>query len=184
MDGMVYKSKIKIIGKHNCVSIKGQLNRSTLEIIGNGNVINLADNTKILSGKIFIKGDNLNFTIGSNSTSTKGTFIVMGNNNHLKIGEECMLAEGTDMWATDSHPIFKTSDLSMPVNKSLPIDVGNHVWTGKNSVILKGVTIGDNAIVGMNSVVTKDVPNDTIVAGNPAKHVKYGFTWKREHIKI
>lgn len=54
----------------------------------------------------------------------------------------------------------------------LPINVGNEVWIGGNSVILPGVTIGDNSVVGAGSVVTKDVPADVVVAGNPARIIK------------
>ncbi|MEC1375469.1 DapH/DapD/GlmU-related protein [Heyndrickxia oleronia] len=57
-------------------------------------------------------------------------------------------------------------------NKSgyaIPIRIGNDVWIGGSCVILAGVTIGDNSIVAAGSVVTKDVPANTIVAGNPAK---------------
>ncbi|TNJ27326.1 Maltose O-acyltransferase (MAT)-like protein [Giardia muris] len=55
---------------------------------------------------------------------------------------------------------------------SAPIVVGKNVWIGSNATILQGVTIGDGAIVGAGSVVTKDVPPNTIVAGNPARKVR------------
>lgn len=48
---------------------------------------------------------------------------------------------------------------------------------GKGSIILPGVTIGDNVVVGAGSVVTKDVTNNVIVAGNPAKIIKENFSW-------
>lgn len=54
----------------------------------------------------------------------------------------------------------------------LPIHVGDDVWIGGNSVILPGITIGNNSVVGAGSVVTKDVPEDVVVAGNPAKVIK------------
>lgn len=54
-----------------------------------------------------------------------------------------------------------------------PVRIGNKVWIGSNSTVLPGVTIGDNAIVGAGSVVTKDVAPDTIVAGNPARFIKH-----------
>ena len=66
-----------------------------------------------------------------------------------------------------------------PVTKELPLKgdtvVGNDVWIGQNVTILPGVHIGDGAIIGLNSVVTKDVPPYTIVAGNPAKIVRKRF---------
>ena len=53
-----------------------------------------------------------------------------------------------------------------------PIHIGKRVWIGSGSMILPGITIGDNSIVGAGSVVTKDVPPNVIVAGNPAKFIK------------
>jgi acetyltransferase-like isoleucine patch superfamily enzyme len=53
----------------------------------------------------------------------------------------------------------------------LPIVVGDDVWIGADCKILKGVSIGDRAIIGTAAVVTKDVPPDTIVAGNPSKTI-------------
>ena len=52
------------------------------------------------------------------------------------------------------------------------IKIGNNVWIGSNATILQGITIGNGAIIGAGSVVTKDVPPNLIVAGNPAKILK------------
>ncbi|GAJ38348.1 putative acetyltransferase [Parageobacillus caldoxylosilyticus NBRC 107762] len=57
-------------------------------------------------------------------------------------------------------------------------EVGNDVWIGANSTILRGVTIGDGAVVGANSIVTKSVPPYAVVAGNPARIIKYRFDEK------
>jgi acetyltransferase-like isoleucine patch superfamily enzyme len=57
-------------------------------------------------------------------------------------------------------------------SESKPVTIGNNVWIGTNSRINKGVDIGENSIVAANSVVTKDVPANSIAAGNPAKIVK------------
>jgi len=78
------------------------------------------------------------------------------------------------------------------------IIIGNDVWIGFNALILPGVKIGDGAVVGANSVVTKPVADYEIVAGNPARHIKYRFSqnqidslkkikwwnWSIEKIKI
>lgn len=55
---------------------------------------------------------------------------------------------------------------------SSPIKIGDNVWIGEKSTILKGVTIGNGAVVACNSVVTHDVEANTVVAGNPARMVK------------
>ena len=57
--------------------------------------------------------------------------------------------------------------------KSQPIEIGDHVWIGARAMIMKGVKIGEGAIVAIGSVVVKDVPPYAIVGGNPAKIIKY-----------
>lgn len=59
------------------------------------------------------------------------------------------------------------------VIRSANIKISDDAWIGQGSIILKGVTIGERAIIGAGSVVTKDVPNDSIVGGNPAKFIKF-----------
>jgi acetyltransferase-like isoleucine patch superfamily enzyme len=53
--------------------------------------------------------------------------------------------------------------------KSKPIVIGNNVFLGYSAIVLKGVTIGDNSVIGANSVVTSNIPADVIAAGNPCK---------------
>ena len=58
-----------------------------------------------------------------------------------------------------------------------PIHIGEHVWIGNRAIILKGVTIGDGAIVAAGALVTGDVPAHTIVAGVPARIIKENINW-------
>lgn len=108
----------------------------------------------------------------------------------LIIGKFCQIGAGIEfvmnganhqMNAVSTYPfyIFGSWDQSVPSKEDLPFKgdtvVGNDVWIGQNSTILPGVHIGDGAIIGLNSVVTRDVPPYTIVAGNPAKTVRKRF---------
>lgn len=62
--------------------------------------------------------------------------------------------------------------------KREPVVIGKHVWVGAYAIILKGVTVGDNAIIGARSVVTRDVEANTIVAGNPARRIRDTKSWR------
>ena len=53
-----------------------------------------------------------------------------------------------------------------------PIKVGNNVWIGGNVVVLPGVTIGDNVVIGAGSIVNKDIPSKSVAVGNPCKVIK------------
>lgn len=87
----------------------------------------------------------------------------------VRLGDNCMIGLNVGLY-TAGHSIEPKDR-----NKSgyaIPINIGNDVWIGGTCVILPGITIGDNSIVAAGSVVTKDVPPNVIVAGNPAKILK------------
>lgn len=87
----------------------------------------------------------------------------------VRVGHNCMMGPNVGIY-TAGHSIEPKDR-----NKSgygIPITIGNDVWIGGSCVVLAGVTVGDNSIVAAGSVVTKDVPANTIVAGNPAKILK------------
>ena len=87
-----------------------------------------------------------------------------------------MIADEVDIWSTDTHSVLQDGKL---VNEPASIIIGNHVWIGKDVAILKGVTIGDNAVIGMRSMVTKDVPSATLSVGSPARVIREGIDWNR-----
>nr|WP_316928873.1 acyltransferase [Nafulsella turpanensis] len=91
----------------------------------------------------------------------------------IKIGHGVAIGEGVRIWDTDGHTILNTNH-----EMSKPIEIGNHVWIGINSTILKGVKIGDGAVIAAGSVVNKDVPPGTLVGGVPAKVIKEKIEWE------
>lgn len=91
----------------------------------------------------------------------------------IEIGENVAISHDVTIMDSDAH-----EGLWEGYEKTKPIKIGNHVWIGTRVTILKGVTIGDNAIIAAGSVVTKDVPNNTVVAGVPAKVIKININWK------
>jgi acetyltransferase-like isoleucine patch superfamily enzyme len=93
----------------------------------------------------------------------------------IRIGRHCLLATSVQIIDMDGHPIEaepRRSGEAPPLDTIAPVVIGDDVWIGNGAMILKGVTVGDRAIVAARSVVTRDVPPDSIVAGNPARVVK------------
>lgn len=89
----------------------------------------------------------------------------------ISIGEDCAISWDVLITDTDYHQLGDSPAVA-------PVKIGNHVWIGAKSIILKGVTIGDGAVVAAGSVVTKDVPAGALVGGNPAKIIRPdGVTW-------
>lgn len=91
-------------------------------------------------------------------------------NATVEIGKDSMIANGVKI-ITSTHDYNNNPTWKQRIDK--PIKIGDNVWIGANAIILPGVKIGNHAVIGAGSVVTKHVAEKMIVAGNPAKFLKY-----------
>lgn len=83
------------------------------------------------------------------------------------IGDHVMIGPNVTL-CTTGHPVYPQYR-EMVAHYSLPIHIGKNVWIGANSVVLPGVTIGDNTVVGAGSIVTRDIPANVVAVGNPCR---------------
>ncbi|MGG0717261.1 sugar O-acetyltransferase [Robertmurraya massiliosenegalensis] len=88
----------------------------------------------------------------------------------VRIGDNCMMAPGVHIY-TATHPLHP-AERNSGKEYAKPITIGDNVWIGGSAVINPGVTIGDNVVIASGAVVTKDIPNNVVVGGNPAKIIK------------
>lgn len=91
--------------------------------------------------------------------------------NSVKIGDGTLIAWDCCIMDRDYHKFESETEVTRPVV------IGKHVWIGCNVLIMKGVTVGDGAVIAAGSVVTKDVPAAALVGGNPARIIKENVTW-------
>lgn len=131
----------------------GELNIYGYNNIGRGSLIWILE-----GGKINLKGNS--FTAGNSMIISKES---------VTIGKDCAIAWGVTICDHDFHKLYLNGVQQI---ETAPIIIGNNVWIGMNSTILKGVTIGDGAVIAAHSVVTRDVPARSLVGGNPAKVIK------------
>jgi acetyltransferase-like isoleucine patch superfamily enzyme len=131
------------------------------------------------------------FSISENGQCTVGNFTLLNGalvmaEERIDIGSYCLISWNVGIADSDFHPLEPAQRLidaqalapffkdrpPRPKLKTAPVKISDNVWIGMNAVILKGVTIGENSVVAAGSVVTKSVPPNTVVAGNPAVPVK------------
>ena len=157
----------------------------------------------IIGGKNITIGENSNFQRGLYLTAWDSyrhqhfsPQIIVGNNcaigayNHITCINKIVLGDGllTGKWVTITDNSHGTTDVDClqeaPSLRELyskgPVIIGKNVWIGDKATILAGVKIGEGSVIGANSIVTKDVPEFTVVAGNPAKILRNSVIAKSE----
>lgn len=147
----------------------------------NRNNIKIGNNCDI-SGRLCSQDNGL-ITIGDYTEIRENSFI--GSVNRISIGSYVIISNNVFIYDNNNHPTSPKVRKEMCINgfygepwrwkfsDSIPVIIEDNVWICERVTILKGVHIGEGSIIACNSVVTKDVPPYSIVAGNPAKVVKY-----------
>ena len=96
--------------------------------------------------------------------------LVLVDDGEIFIGDKVMIGPNVTI-CTTGHPVYPVYR-EMVAHYSLPIHIGNNVWIGAHSVILPGVTIGENSVIGAGSIVTKDIPANVVAFGNPCRVIR------------
>lgn len=131
------------------------------------------------------------FSLGEKATCTVGDYTLLNGalvmaEERIEIGSYCLISWNVGIADSDFHPIdsaqrrldalalspYLKDRPERPKIGTAPVIIKDNVWIGMGAVILKGVTIGENSVVAAGAIVTKNVPPNVIVAGNPAKVVK------------
>ena len=159
-----------------------------LESLGTGHNMMKPWNVRVHGGHINI-GENVHVVTATDRMVSLSTWcfaehqghINIGNNvllcpgvrldsaSEIEVGDNCMFAAGSYVTDADWHDVY---DRTKPVGTTRKVTLHNNVWIGDGAIVCKGVTIGENSVIGAGSIVTGDIPMNTIAAGNPAKVVK------------
>lgn len=150
-------------------------------IRGDSQRIRIGGNT-VVAGELLVFAQGGDISIGEWCFIGEGTRI--WSSGTIQIGDRVLVSHNVNLFDSLTHPLnarlrhaqFKAIVLlGHPRSIDLgerPVVVGNDVWIGANACVLRGVTIGEGAIVGAGSVVTHDIPPFTLVAGNPARVIR------------
>lgn len=142
--------------------------------LGNYSTINISESAKITVGENLDFRNYISILVGKSAKLTLGNGFFM--NNHcsinclesIEIGDNTIFGEGVRIY--DHNHDYNLIDNNLKIekqkfNKSAVV-IGKNCWLGSNVIVLKGVTIGDNTIIGAGCLIYKDVPNNTVVVNN------------------
>lgn len=146
------------------------------QIFGNGR-IELGEDVRIGSRCTWVVG----FKVSTAAELVVGNRVSLNYQNMIsvaqsvRIGDDTMVAGNVQIYDNISHPLSPGRRLrheTFTLEESAPVVIGRNVWLGTNAIIMRGVTVGDNSVVAAGSIVTRPVPPNTLVGGNPASVIK------------
>ena len=170
------RNKIRIKGNVLLeIASSAKIVNCDISIKGNNNKLVIEDGVSIRYTQIEILGNDCSIEIGRNSIIGHESYLSSKEGRSLHIKENCMFSRNVKIMTSDGHPIYQNGVL---INKSRDVLINNNVWLADNVTVLKGVSIGNNSVVGINSTLTHSIDAHTISVGNPAKVVKENISWK------
>src|SRR3954453_11781106 len=111
-------------------------------------------------------------TISIGAKTVMGQECTISAYQHVSIGRECVIADRVMLIDFDHGAVEVDRPVRLQGIYKRDVRVGNNVWIGYGACILRGVTVGDNAVIGTNTVVTKDIPANAVVGGVPARVIR------------
>ncbi|KJY84145.1 hexapeptide transferase [Vibrio galatheae] len=173
------RNKIRI-GSGNTVEIgeKTRIRYCDIHVTGSGNKLVFKDGANLKGVCIELDGNDCTLIIGKDCVIGENCFIsCRERGTQLTIGDNCMFSRNVKVMTSDGHNILKQDQR---INPAKSIHIGDNVWLADNVTVLKGASIGNGSVVGINSTLTKSINQNVVAVGNPARVIQEGSTWENE----
>ncbi|MDR6989382.1 acetyltransferase-like isoleucine patch superfamily enzyme [Paenarthrobacter nitroguajacolicus] len=175
---------------------------STVEFAGTGNVLFVEDGTRLRNTRLRFLGNDAVihlrksqgflrlvatvfeesvFYLGPGATFTAEARVLPTERKHVIVGRDAMFSSRVAFRTADPHLIYSVENRQR-INPSESIWVGDHVWLGEDTLLLKGARVGSGSVLAARALVTKSVPSNATAAGVPARIVSNGIFWTRPSV--
>lgn len=154
----------------------------SVEFLGDKNKIILGIKNNIIQGCSLILAQGSKFITGV-GTSIEDLTVYEYEQGVVTIGDDCMLSHNIQIWQTDTHPIFDIAT-ELRINVSESVSIGDHVWVGTGVRLMGGAKIGAGCVVGLNSITSNEFPENSVIAGIPARVIRENIKWERDDLAL
>lgn len=176
------RSSVEFAGTGNVLFVEDgvKLRNSRLRFLGDGAVIHLRRSERYLRLIATVFEESV-FYLGPDASFTAEAHFLPTERKHVIIGSDGMFASRVALRTADPHLVFSTLT-HQRINPSASIWVGDHVWLGEDTLLLKGARVGSGSILAARALVTKSIPSNSTAAGVPARIVGKGIFWTRPSV--
>ena len=183
-DYSFYNKRVTVMGVLRfLLKMRSFESRQPIMIGRNVSIVNRGGTGRLIAERAVRISENCVIRVGEQGLLRLGARAIIGPNTRIMaatqvlVGARCMTSWNCSIFDSLGHRMRLEGQEEAEIEA--PITIGDDVWIGPYATIMKGVTIGNNCIVGAGSVVRRDVPANTLVMGNPARPVAKVDTWER-----
>lgn len=177
-EGQIIACKIKVVGKNNSILFDNNtfIKRCSILIKGDNCTLDVRGGRQMVDSSFELLDSNTSISVKSNTGFNRNRIVVAGIGNRVDIGANCIFAEYAEVWASDTHSILD-ANTNTRINVDKPVKIGDKVWIGNRALIMKGVNIESESVIGAGSIVTKNIESNSLVAGIPATCIRTEIKW-------
>ena len=174
------KLRLEFLGDNNRVSLLGMPKHclGTNIQLGHNSSVEIGEGCNLSNTTIYGAQD-CHVLVGAQCTFTARARFIMHEPSRIRIGQDCMIAADVQFMTSDNHTIYDTESQAR-INPANNIDIGDHVWIGLQCFVMKGARVGRNSIIGLRSVVTREIPENCLAVGAPARVIRENTSWDRK----
>ena len=159
-------------------AVVGAGGRPKFEFLGNNNTLKIGKKCQVKRGHYRFVGDNMSIEIGD-FTTINGAYILCMEGASVRMGYDCMLSYDIEIRTSDAHSILDSAT-GKRINHAKDVILGDHVWVGKEVLLMPGSSIASNSIVGTRAIVTSKFEEENVaIGGVPGRVISQGRTWAR-----